>query len=209
MFRLIALRRLRLTLNAIDPEEVAERNLPDTTKSGARMNLLLSAATAGLPFAILTSLVFAGSTAANGAMTNALAVSAIGFESRLWQREFAPNQKFVTARALGLESEASSSGTPGKQIATANAGPGLVAADLADPVPVIVTVQQTDAYLKQEAASTAVSDRMISEWDKVIANTAGKDGVGQGFTTNGPTLTTYLVAIVATIVAVGCTITPK
>ena len=188
------------------------------------MNSSLSVA--GLPFAILPSVIFAGSTTANGVMLNSRAVSAIGFESRLWQREFAPDNKFDTSRAAYAAPDAKLPQHQRKPVGTASnsrpiAGatetevqgggdtPSVVGADLADPVPVAVTVQQIDAYLKQEAATTTVNHRMISEWDKVIANTAGKDGVGEGFTTTGPTLTTYLVAIVATIVAVGCTITPK
>lgn len=166
-------------------------------------------AAVGLPLAFVVGMVVAGSpaapgatgaTGATGAAISLRAISAIGFETRLWQREFAPNHKFQASRSAETVADTDQSQQPQKSAVTM---------DLADPVPVAVTVEQTDAYLKREATDASVNDRMISEWDKVIANTAGKDGVGEEYTTTGPTLTTYLVAIVATIVAVGCTITPK
>lgn len=203
---------------------VAESLLIDTTKLGARMNRLFAAT--GLLVAVLTSLILAGTRSATAAASNARSISAIGFESGLWQREFAPNNKFTFSRAAQSAPDVNLPQNQRKPVASAGNiqrptegangesheeghPSAVVRVDLADPIPVIVTVQQTDAYLMQEAAGTSVNDRMISEWDKVMANTVGKDGVGQGFTTTGPTLTTYLVAIVATIVAVGCTITPK
>ena len=76
-----------------------------------------------------------------------------------------------------------------------------------ESIPVIVSASQLAGHSASQAEKTAKSQNGVSEWETFLASAAS--GGNDGLTKQGPSLTTFLVAMAAAIVGIGAMLTPR